>query len=99
EALRALTFAMADDVGVEGFVRQQMANMGRVDSRPTLAAIRCPALVLVGEQDGLTPPDRAAEIANAIPNSRLVTIPVCGHMSVCEQPRKVNEALLEFLGS
>src|SRR5262249_37769819 len=99
ETLRAMSFAMADEVGVEGFARQQLANMGRPDSRPGLGAIRCPTLVLVGEQDGLTPPDRAAEIANGIPNSRLVTPPECGHMSVCEQPQKVNEALLAFFNS
>jgi pimeloyl-ACP methyl ester carboxylesterase len=97
EALRALAFSMASEVGVEGFARQQLANIGRSDSRPDLAAIGCPTLVLVGEQDGLTPPERAAEIANGIPGSRLVTIPDCGHMSSAEQPQKVTAALLEFL--
>ena len=97
QALRAVAFAMANDVGVDGFARQQRANIGRADSRPSLASIRCPTLVLVGEEDGLTPPDRAAEIARGIPDSRLVRIPDCGHMSVLEQPRKVTEALLEFL--
>lgn len=97
QALRGLVFSMANEVGVEGFARQQLANIGRSDSRPHLAAIRCPTLVLVGEQDGLTPPERAAEIANGIPGSRLLTIPDCGHMSACEQPQKVTEALLEFL--
>ena len=99
QALRALTVSMANEVGVEGFARQQLANIGRADSRPTLGTIRCPTLVLVGEQDGLTPPERAAEIANAIPAARLVTIPECGHMSAAEQPRKVTEALLELLST
>jgi pimeloyl-ACP methyl ester carboxylesterase len=88
---------MADEVGVEGFARQQLANINRIDSRPSLAAIRCPTLMLVGEQDSLTPPERAAEIANGISGSRLVTIPECGHMSTYEQPQRVNAALLEFL--
>jgi len=96
-SLRAIAFAMADEVGPEGFSRQQLAIMGRVDSRPTLGVIRCPTLVLVGEQDGLTPPERAAEIANGISNARLVTVPDCGHMSACEQPQKVTAALLEHL--
>jgi pimeloyl-ACP methyl ester carboxylesterase len=96
-SLRAIAFAMADEVGPEGFARQQLANIGRVDSRPALGAIRCPTLVLVGEQDALTPPERAVEIANGIPNARLVTVPDCGHMSACEQPQKVTEALLEHL--
>jgi len=98
-ALQAMVIAMANEVGVEGFVRQQLANIGRVDSRPSLSAIRCPTLVIVGEQDGLTPPERAAEIANAIPGSRLIKIPECGHMSAVEQPAKVTQALVELLQS
>jgi pimeloyl-ACP methyl ester carboxylesterase len=96
-ALRAAAFAMADEVGVEAFARQQLAIIGRIDSRPSLAAIRCPTLVLVGEQDQLTPPERAAEIAGGIHGARLVTVPECGHMSACEQPQKVNAALLALL--
>jgi pimeloyl-ACP methyl ester carboxylesterase len=96
-ALRDLAVAMANETGVDGFVHQQLANIGRVDSRPGLAAIGCPTLVLVGEQDAVTPPERAAEIANGIPGARLVTIPDCGHMSAVEQPAKVTEALVEFL--
>jgi pimeloyl-ACP methyl ester carboxylesterase len=84
-------------VGVEGYVRQQLANISRVDSRPTLASIRCPTLVLVGEQDGLTTPERAAEIANGISGARLVTVPDCGHMSAAEQPQKVTAALVDLL--
>jgi pimeloyl-ACP methyl ester carboxylesterase len=95
--LRDLCLSMARDVGAEGFERQQLANIGRVDSRPSLAAIRCPTLVLVGEQDSLTPPERAAEIANTIPGTRLVVVPDCGHMSAAEQPQRVSEALVEFL--
>jgi pimeloyl-ACP methyl ester carboxylesterase len=97
QALRAIAFTMANEVGVEGFARQQRANIGRADSRATLGAIRCPTLVLVGEQDGLAPPERAAEIAQGIAGSRLVRIPECGHMSLLEQPGRVTEVLLEFL--
>jgi pimeloyl-ACP methyl ester carboxylesterase len=97
QALRALTVTMAREVGAEGYVRQQLANISRADSRPTLASIRCPTLVLVGEQDGLTPPERAAEIANGISGARLVTVPDCGHMSAAEQPQKVTAALVDLL--
>lgn len=95
--LKALTVTMAHETGVEGFVHQQRANISRSDSRPSLAGIPCPTLVLVGEQDTLTPPERAAEIANGIPGARLVTVPECGHMSAAEQPHKVTEALVELL--
>ena len=50
-ALKADYLAMCHDVGPQAFVRQQKAIMTRVDSRPLLPTIRCPTLVLVGEQD------------------------------------------------
>ena len=97
-ALRQVFTLMAEDVGAAGFVRQQTAILGRADSRPTLGSIRCPTLVLVGEADELTPPERAAEIAAGIPAARLTTVPQCGHLSTLEQPDEVTRALLEWLG-
>jgi len=95
--LREINRLMAEDVGPEAFIRQQTAVMGRPDSRPTLAAIGCPTLVLVGEQDELTPPDRAVEMAHGIRGARLVTVPECAHLSALERPREVTRALLEWL--
>lgn len=97
-ALRQVFALMAEDVGAAGFIRQQTAILGRSDSRPTLGSIRCPTLVLVGEEDELTPPERAAEIAAGIPGARLTTVSQCGHMSTLEQPDEVTRALLEWLG-
>jgi pimeloyl-ACP methyl ester carboxylesterase len=88
---------MAEEVGAEAFIRQQTAIIGRSDSRPTLGSIRCPALVLVGEHDELTPPERAAEIAAGIAGSRLVTVAGSGHVSTLEQPDEVTRALREWL--
>lgn len=96
--LRQVFTLMAEDVGAAGFIRQQTAILGRADSRPTLGSIRCPTLVLVGEGDELTPPERAAEIAAGIPAARLTTVPQSGHMSTLEQPDAVTQALLEWLG-
>jgi pimeloyl-ACP methyl ester carboxylesterase len=97
-ALRQVFTLMAEDVGAAGFIRQQTAILGRADSRPTLGSIHCPTLVLVGEGDELTPPERAAEIAAAIRGARLTTVPQSGHMSTLEQPDEVTRALLEWLG-
>jgi pimeloyl-ACP methyl ester carboxylesterase len=88
---------MAADTGAEAFVRQQKAIMGRPDSRPLLASIRCPTLVLVGEGDELTTPELAKEIAAGISGSRLVVVPDCGHLSTIEKPDPVNAALAEWL--
>lgn len=98
ESLKRLVRTMAQEVGAEGFVRQQTAIIGRPDSRPGLGAIRCPALVVVGDGDVLVPAEHAEEMANGIPGARLVTIPDSGHLSTLEQPAAVTKALMEFMG-
>ena len=65
--------------------------------RPHLAAIRVPTLVLVGDRDVLTPPDRSEEMAATIPDARLVVVPGSGHASTLEQPETVTQALVEWL--
>jgi len=96
-ALRTLIDLMATEVGAAAYLRQQAANIGRADSRPTLAHIRCPTLVLVGDGDELTPPERAAEMAQGIAGARLVSVAQCGHLSTLERPEEVTQALLEWL--
>ncbi|MFP5267389.1 MAG: alpha/beta fold hydrolase [Acidobacteriota bacterium] len=97
ESLRNLFRQMAEETGVEGFIRQQTAIVNRPDSRPGLKEIRCPTLVLVGEGDELTPPELAAEIADGVAGARLVKVPGCGHASTLEQPQAVTRALVEWL--
>ncbi|MQA87221.1 MAG: alpha/beta fold hydrolase [Streptosporangiales bacterium] len=97
QALLGLVRLMAEETGPEAFVRQQKAIMSRPDSRPDLAGVRCPTLVLVGDGDEPTPPERAAEIADGIAGARLVTVPDCGHLSTLERPQQVSEALAEWL--
>jgi pimeloyl-ACP methyl ester carboxylesterase len=98
DGLRQVVRRMAeDDTGPDVFVRQQTAIMSRPDSRQDLGAIRCPALVLVGDGDEATPPERAAEIANGIAGARLVTVPECGHLSTLERPDHVTRALIDWL--
>ncbi|MDP3408150.1 alpha/beta fold hydrolase [Bosea sp. (in: a-proteobacteria)] len=99
EPLRLLARDMAETVGAEGFVRQQRAIMSRPDSRPGLAAIRVPTLVLVGEEDLITPPAEAELITAGIgASARRVTIPGCGHLSTLERPDAVTRELLAWLG-
>lgn len=97
-ALKEIVVTMAEDTGPEAFVRQQQAIMTRPDSRPDLAAIRCPTLIVVGDGDELTPPELAAEMHALIPGSRLTTIPDSGHLSTIERPEAVNRALAEWMG-
>jgi len=95
--LREVNRRMALSVGLEGMARQQEAIIAREDSLGLLASIRVPTLVLVGDSDLLTPPSRAREIADRIPDARLVIVPESGHASTIEQPEAVNRALVAWL--
>jgi pimeloyl-ACP methyl ester carboxylesterase len=99
QALKAIVRAMNQETGAEAYVRQQEAIMSRPDSRPGLGAINCPTLVLVGDDDQLTPPELAREMANGIRGARLVIVPESGHLSTLEQPRAVTDALVEWMKS
>lgn len=88
---------MAHETGLDAFLRQQAAIMGRPDSQDTLGAIQCPTLVIVGADDALTPPGMAREMADGIPGARLEVIGDCGHLSTIEQPEAVNDAIRSFL--
>jgi len=95
--LAGIVMEMAERIGQDGFVRQQQAILGRIDSRPSLAAIAVPTLVLCGEADSLTPPALAAEMADAIPDASLVIVPQAGHLVPLEQPEVVNRAMIDWL--
>jgi pimeloyl-ACP methyl ester carboxylesterase len=95
--LRQLIHDMGDDIGVDGFICQQTAIMGRADSRPTLAAIRCPTLVLTGDEDNTIPNLLSREMADGIPGAKLTILANCGHMPQPEQPQATSEALTEWL--
>jgi pimeloyl-ACP methyl ester carboxylesterase len=71
----------------------------REDSRPTLEAIRVPALVVVGEEDVLTPPAEAEATASGIAGARLVRVPAAGHLANLEAPGPVSEAIAGFLAA
>ena len=74
------------------------AMRDRPDSTPGLAGIRVPTLILVGDQDGITPPTEAEAMAGAIPGARLVTVSGAAHLAPVEKPDEVTAALREHLG-
>lgn len=59
--------------------------------------MRRPALVLVGEEDTLTPPEEAKRMARALPDARLLILPEAGHLANLENPKAFRTALLGFL--
>ena len=98
-SLRQLVYDMGDDVGPEAFVRQQTAVISRPDSRPSLAWIKCPTLVLTGDQDNSVPNAQSVEMANGIPGAKLVILPDCGHLPQLELPQATADVLVEWMRS
>jgi len=70
----------------------------RPDRTHDLARLRLPTLVLVGEDDVITPPEEARAMAGALPDARLEVIPDAGHLAPLENPAATNRAILDFLG-
>jgi pimeloyl-ACP methyl ester carboxylesterase len=96
-ALRKLVHDMGDDIGAGAFVRQQTAIISRPDSRPTLAWIKCPTLVLTGDEDNTIPNSLSKEMADGIPGAKLVILAQCGHLPQVEQPQATSDALVQWL--
>jgi 3-oxoadipate enol-lactonase len=71
----------------------------KIDVTARLKEIKCPALVICGEDDPGTPPAMAREIHENLPGSKLVLLPQAAHLSNLEQPEAFNRALGEFLSS
>ena len=80
-----------------GVAAAQRGMARRPDSTPTLAAISCPTLVVVGAEDGLTPPAESRKMAAAVKGAKLVEVPGAGHLPNIESPEAYNQALLGFL--
>jgi 3-oxoadipate enol-lactonase len=74
-----------------------MALMTRPDSTPLLSHIHCPALVMVGDEDILTPRPCSEAIQRGIAGAELAIVPQAGHVSNMEQPGAFNLALARFL--
>jgi 3-oxoadipate enol-lactonase len=80
---------------VEGAVHALEAMAARPDSAGTLRGLRCPVLVVVGDQDAITPPDAARAMAQANPGARLVVVPGA-HLTPVESPGAVSAAMVEW---
>ena len=89
---------MIGRAGAAQLVAQNRAVIARPDALAHIGQLRCPVLVLCGESDQLTPPERSRELAAAVPGAELMLLPQCGHMLTMEQPEAVNARLLDWLG-
>ena len=97
DRLVALCLDMAAALGPEVFVRQSKALRDRADRTETLGASRCPALILVGAEDRMCPPDRHYLMKQLMPHARLEILPGAGHLTTLERPDDVTAALNEWL--
>jgi len=79
------------------YAAQTRALIGRPDATPVLAKVRCPTLVLCGQDDLWSPPQRHEAICDLIRDSSLTVVPYCGHMSTMEKPAAVSQALRSWL--
>ena len=80
--------------GVAGGLR---ALAARSDSTPLLARIACPAICVAGEEDSITPPEVAADMAARIPGAEVEILAGAGHLSNLEAPQAFNEVLKALL--
>ncbi len=67
------------------------------DYRAGTAAIRVPALCIVGDQDGSTPPELVASLARSIPGARYEVIAQAGHIPCIEQPERLVDLIRDFM--
>ncbi|GFM50313.1 alpha/beta hydrolase [Pseudomonas cichorii] len=88
---------MAQTIGREGFIRQQQAIIEREDYRSLLETISVPTLIVVGENDEITPVEESVFTQQGIAGSRLVVLPECGHLPPLEYPQRTTELLQEWL--
>ena len=93
DRVRALPLASSTEA-IAGAIR---ALMSRPDSTPLLGAIHLPTLIVVGDEDTVTPPAASEEMHRAIAGSTLVRIPRSGHLSNLEQPAAFDAAVAAFL--
>lgn len=71
--------------------------MERPDSTPLLPTIQVPTLVIVGDEDTLTPPSDAEAMVAALPHASLVRIAGAGHMTNLEQGQAFEASIDDFL--
>ena len=95
--LREHHVAMCAATSGEGYAGSCEA-IAAMDLRPDLAQIKAPTLAIAGEDDPATPPSYLREIAEGVPDGRLVVVPDAAHLAAAQQPAAVAAAILGHLG-
>lgn len=95
--VRAFHEAMCAATSPEGYAGSCEA-IAAMDLRPDLPHIEAPTLAIAGADDPATPPSYLREIADGVPDGRLVVVPDAAHLAAAQQPEAVAAAILEHLG-
>ncbi len=61
------------------------------------AKVTCPATLILGDGDMMTPPRRAKDLMEVLPDAHMIVLKDCGHMMMSEQPNETLDALIETL--
>ena len=96
EAIRAKLRASISALRAEPY-KQALHAIVTTDFRSTLPKITVPTLVIVGDEDVVTPPPASDFLVKNIPGASLVTIPQAGHLTNIEKPEAFRAALRPFL--
>jgi pimeloyl-ACP methyl ester carboxylesterase len=91
--VRARLRTMMEEMPVESVVADLRGMRDRPDRTGLLASIDVPALVMVGDQDVITPPPEAEALASSINGAELVAVAGAGHMVPMEAPQILAQAL------
>lgn len=86
----------ANDPKVYAAIYRVLAQ-GDIELTASIAAIRCPTLVLTGGEDHGNSPEMALQMAALIPGARVEIVPGLRHMGLVETPDAVNDILIAFL--
>ena len=91
---------MMEGTPVAGILGALGAMRDRPDSGPLLPSLGdVPTLVIAGEEDQITPRDRAQAMADTVPGARLAALPGVGHLAPTERPETVTALLADFLAA
>ena len=82
-----------------GVTRAVTGVINRSGVRNLLSKVSLPTLIMVGEEDIATVPEKSRQMHESIPGSQFIIIPKAGHMTPVEKPEAVNSAIRNFLST
>ena len=97
--LHQRVYDMATEIGRQGFLNQQRANMQRSDMRAGLKGFHKPTLLLSSDSDAIIPAKITFAAQQYLPHAQTVLLERTGHLSPLEAPKAVNRALTDWLHS